>query len=261
MKVHHLNCGTMRPPLTPRMVAHVLLVETDNGLVLVDTGYGLADIADPRRLGPVRHVLNPAYDPDETAVRQVERLGFRPDDVRHIVVTHLDFDHIGGLADFPDAQVHVTSAEVQGAMVSPSWRERVRYRAIQWAHHPRIVEHDTGGETWRGFAAARELDDVSAGIVLIPMPGHTRGHSGVAVDSGDRWVLHCGDAFYDRGSILGTPVPASIKLQEAISTFNRAQLRDNRARLAELYDRAEPDLLMISSHDAVLYEAAQAGPA
>lgn len=37
MKVHHLNCGTMRPPGTPTLVCHVLLVETDNGLVLVDT--------------------------------------------------------------------------------------------------------------------------------------------------------------------------------------------------------------------------------
>ena len=35
MKVHHLNCGTMRPPGTPALVCHVLLVETDNGLVPV----------------------------------------------------------------------------------------------------------------------------------------------------------------------------------------------------------------------------------
>ena len=47
MKVTHLNCGTMRSPGTPPLVCHVLLVETDNGPVLVDTGYGLADIADP----------------------------------------------------------------------------------------------------------------------------------------------------------------------------------------------------------------------
>ncbi|MET7974382.1 hypothetical protein ABZW44_15180 [Streptomyces mirabilis] len=42
MKVHHLNCGTMRMPTAP-MVCHVLLVETAGGLVLVDSGYGLAD--------------------------------------------------------------------------------------------------------------------------------------------------------------------------------------------------------------------------
>lgn len=86
MKVTHLNCGTMRPLGTPPLVCHVLLVETDNGLVLIDTGYGLADIADPRRrIGPLRHLLKPALDPGETAARQLERLGFRRDDVRHIV--------------------------------------------------------------------------------------------------------------------------------------------------------------------------------
>ena len=52
MKVHHLNCGTMRMPTVPTLVSHVLLLETDAGLVLVDTGFGLEDIAGlARRLG------------------------------------------------------------------------------------------------------------------------------------------------------------------------------------------------------------------
>ena len=54
VKVHHLNCGTMRPPLTPELVCHVLLVETPTGLVLVDSGFGLEDVRDPAgRLGLV----------------------------------------------------------------------------------------------------------------------------------------------------------------------------------------------------------------
>ena len=58
MKVHHLNCGTMHPPRGPVCVCHVLLVETDNGLVLVDAGFGVDDCADPEgtgRAGPVLH--------------------------------------------------------------------------------------------------------------------------------------------------------------------------------------------------------------
>ena len=47
MKVHHLNCGSMTPPASPPLVCHVLLVETDGGLVLVDSGFGLDDIAEP----------------------------------------------------------------------------------------------------------------------------------------------------------------------------------------------------------------------
>ena len=106
----------MDPYGTPPMVCHVLLVETGNGLVLVDTGYGTQDCDDPARIGPTRLLFKPAFDRDETALRQVERLGFTRADVRHIVITHFDMDHIGGISDFPDAQIHVTSAEVQGAV-------------------------------------------------------------------------------------------------------------------------------------------------
>ena len=60
MKVHHLNCGTMHPPRAPYCVCHVLLVETDNGLVLVDAGFGIEDCADPTGTGGAGPVLHPA---------------------------------------------------------------------------------------------------------------------------------------------------------------------------------------------------------
>jgi glyoxylase-like metal-dependent hydrolase (beta-lactamase superfamily II) len=252
MKVHHLNCGTMDAPGAP-IVCHVLLVETDNGLVLVDSGFGLHDCADPTRIGPSRHLLRPTFDVDETAARQVEKLGFRRDEVRHVVTTHFDMDHIGGLADFPDAQVHVTSAEALGAMRPPTRMEKFRYRSAQWSHGPNIVEHDPDGEKWRGFAAAKELEAVSPGIVLVSLPGHSRGHTCIAVDAGHRWVLHCGDAFYYAGTIDGmSEVPTSIKLSESLIAFDRKRVRDNHARLAELYARKEPDLLIVSAHDPKL---------
>jgi glyoxylase-like metal-dependent hydrolase (beta-lactamase superfamily II) len=252
VKVHHLNCGTMDAPGAP-IVCHVLLIETDNGLVLVDSGYGLADCADHSRIGPGRHLFRPRFDPDETAARQVERFGFRRNEVRHIVTTHFDIDHIGGLADFPDAQIHVTAAEVAGAVTSPSFRERIRFSKAQWAHGPRLVTHDADGENWRGFAAAKELDEISAGIVLVSLPGHTRGHACVAVDAGHRWVLHCGDAFYYRGTIDGhSAVPLSLKLSESMIAFDRKRVRDNHARLAELFERREADLLIVSAHDPTL---------
>ncbi|MGK8555327.1 MBL fold metallo-hydrolase [Nocardia gipuzkoensis] len=259
MKVHHLNCGTMHLPTTD-LVCHVLLIETDNGLVLVDSGYGLQDIANPgRRVGSVRHFLRPSFDPDETAARQVARLGFRRADVRHIITTHLDADHIGGSADFPEARVHTTAAEVLGAISNPSWRERVRYRSAQWSHGPDLVEHTPDGEAWRGFAAAKELTEIASGIVLISLPGHTRGHACVAVDAGHRWILHCGDAFYHPGTVDGhSQVPAVLTGMETIVAYNLNRVRDNHARLAELQRRAEPDLLMICAHDPSMFEHARA---
>jgi glyoxylase-like metal-dependent hydrolase (beta-lactamase superfamily II) len=259
MRVHHLNCGTMNMPGAP-LVCHVLLVETDNGLVLVDSGFGSEDCADPaRRLGAIRHFTRPVLRHEETAAHQIRRLGFDPNDVRHIVITHFDLDHIGGIADFPDAQIHVTVAEALGAMKPPSRFEKLRYRRPQWAHGPKIVEHDADGERWRGFAAAKELDEIAPGIVLISLPGHTRGHAAVAVDAGHRWVLHCGDAFYHYGTLdRQERVPGVLKAQESFIAFDRKQVRDNHVRLAELYRRAEPDLLIVNAHDPELYARARA---
>jgi len=256
MKVHHLNCGTMRlrvPGAMP-MVCHVLLVETGDGLVLVDSGFGLADIADPvRRLGFVRHVIRPALNRDETAARQLAALGFTTADVRHIVVTHFDLDHIGGLADFPQADVHVTADEARGAIHAPSRQEKIRFRAPQWAHGPKLVEHEPDGDRWRGFAAARE---VMPGVVLVALPGHTRGHAAVAVDAGDRWILHAGDAFFHRGVLDGSPVPGVTRAHERLVAFDHAKVRDNHARLAELHRRKEPDLDIICAHDPALMPSA-----
>lgn len=257
VKVHHLNCGTMKMP-GASLVAHVLLVETQNGLVLVDTGFGIQDCENPSRIGPFRHFLRPVLSRQETAVHQIEELGFDRSDVRHIVITHFDFDHIGGIADFPSAQIHVTAAEALGAVHAPSAREKLRYRSGQWAHGPSLVEHGPAGESWRGFAAAKPLDAIDPGVVLVPMPGHTRGHAAVAVDAGHRWILHCGDAFYHSGTIDGrSRVPRVLSAQEAMFAFDRKQLRANQDRLTELYHRQEPGLLIVCAHDPGLYARAR----
>src|SRR3954466_4163679 len=95
------------------LACHCLLVETASSLVLVDTGLGLRDVANPRsRLsGFFLALVKPDFREEMTAVRQVARLGHDPRDVRHIVLSHLDFDHAGGLDDFPHATVHLLARE------------------------------------------------------------------------------------------------------------------------------------------------------
>ncbi|MBV9756858.1 MAG: MBL fold metallo-hydrolase, partial [Alphaproteobacteria bacterium] len=127
MRVHHINCGTMCPMggrlldgktagLGPaHLVCHCLLIETDAGLVLVDTGFGMQDVQNPRARLPrfFTNLNNIRFDPQDTALARVKALGFRPLDVRHVVLTHLDFDHAGGISDFPLATVHVFATEAR----------------------------------------------------------------------------------------------------------------------------------------------------
>ena len=263
MKVHHLNCGTMRPFGAPDgLVCHVLLIETGTGLALVDTGLGLLYGAEPAKsFGPSRHFVRPVFDESEAAIRQVERLGFDPKDVRDIVLTHFDADHTGGLADFPWARVHLTKQEADASLHPATMVERGRYLPIHRAHGPHLVEHTiAAGDPWRGFAAAKELTTIAPGIVLIGLPGHTRGHAAIAVDAGDHWVLHVGDAFYHHGQIDGGGMsPISLLAMERLIAHDWRRVRANHERLAELWKTADPDLHLVNAHDPSLLARAQSG--
>jgi glyoxylase-like metal-dependent hydrolase (beta-lactamase superfamily II) len=256
MRVHHLNCATMAPPLTPKIVAHCLLVEAPHGLVLVDTGFGVKDCAEPSRLGLGRFVISPVLDRAETAYEQVRALGFRPEDVRDVVLTHADLDHAGGAADFPWANVHLTSAEVD-AWNSPRSlipQQRHRYRPAHRKDVATVVRHDIDGEPWHGFAAARPILD---GVVMVSMPGHTKGHAAIAVDAGDYWILHAGDAFFDRRQLSGgIPTPAFVATETAMMV-NPRQVRANHARLKELWHSPDDTVRIINAHDSELLRRAR----
>jgi len=98
----------------PTIVCHCLLVEASDGLVLIDTDFGIKDARKPHQLGVAfSAMMRPRPEISTTAIRQIEALGFTASDVRHVVATHLDLDHAFGLPDFPAAQVHVFGPELE----------------------------------------------------------------------------------------------------------------------------------------------------
>ena len=264
MKVRHLNCGTMRPWGAPKgLVCHVLLLETRSGLALVDSGLGLQDAATPgHRFGPARHFVRPLFDERESARRQVQALGYDPADVRDIVLTHFDADHTGGIADFPHARVHLTAAENDAALHPRTPIEKGRYLPAHRDHKPSIVEHHPArGEVWRGFASAVELTDIADGLVLIALPGHSRGHAAVAVDAGTHWVLHVGDAFYDRAQISGPGrAPRSLLAMERVIAADWALVKANHTQLGHLWAQDDADLVLVNAHDPALLDQALTAP-
>jgi glyoxylase-like metal-dependent hydrolase (beta-lactamase superfamily II) len=238
--VHHLNCATLCPIAgyllgaerwRGRMVAHCLLVETErDGLVLVDTGFGTRDVAGQSGISRSFLALcGPTLSHAETAVAQVQALGYNASDVKHIVITHLDLDHAGGLCDFPNAKVHLHAREHAAAMARKHIRERERYLAAHWAHGPKWEIYVEDGDTWRGLPAVTRLRGLDADVGLLPMHGHTRGHSAVIVRSGERWLVHAGDAYYHRSAIEG-----SRKAPVGYAAFERAMEMIPAARRASV---------------------------
>lgn len=266
MKIHHFSAGTFCPLggrfmggsggvlQRAQLVCHCLLIETDaHGLVLVDAGLGTADLADPQpRLG-AGFLLStaPKLDPRETALAFVERQGFRAEDVRHVLLTHMDLDHAGGIADFPTASVHLLADEHGAAMARHTLVERNRYRPCQWEHQPQFVLHGASGEPWRGFSCVRALPGLPPELLMIPLAGHTLGHACIAVEHGARTLVHAGDAYFHRAAVRedDSAIPRGIALYEKLVAMEPSRLIDNHRRLREL-SRAE-DIEVFCAHDPV----------
>ncbi|RYE75828.1 MAG: MBL fold metallo-hydrolase, partial [Myxococcales bacterium] len=239
--VHHLNCATMAPRLafggrvTPeRMVAHVLLIEGDQGLTLVDSGFGTEDIRTRRMGRGFITMMGAALDPAETAVAQVRALGHDPADVTDIVLTHLDLDHAGGIGDFPQARVHVFADELAAATQRMSVKEKNRYIPGQWSHGPQWEEHQASGEEWLGFSSVKVIGE---DVLMIPLVGHTRGHGGVGVRRPDgTWLLHAGDSYFSAGEKQTPPTcPSGLAAFQNFVQMDKKARHENQDRLRALH--------------------------
>jgi glyoxylase-like metal-dependent hydrolase (beta-lactamase superfamily II) len=268
VRIHHLNCVSACPlggalmdgrtrGLRARLTNHCLLIEASQSLVLVDTGYGLRDIAAPRsRLNPVfLALLQPELREELTAVRQIEALGFSANDVRHIVLSHLDFDHAGGLDDFPHAKVHLLESEVVTANAQATLLDRMRYRPQQWSSRSSWLTYDAESTAeWRGFSAT-SLQGLPPEILLVPLLGHTLGHAGVAVADGGRWLFYAADAYFFHGEMQQSPYcTPGLSLYQRLMEKDRGLRLANQRRLRELA-QSSPDIRVFCAHDAFELEA------
>lgn len=269
MKRHHLNCGTLRVMggvaivgtgglFTPAdAVVHCILAETDDGLLLVDTGFGTQDYTNPTPLNNWFLTLSGSpRDLNETALHQVRALGYAPEDVRHIFVTHFHFDHVGGLPDFPWAQVHIYEDELAHVLEPQDLYERTLYRPEHHAHNPHWVPHACqGGDTWFGFERTPPVDLGNTQVFFVPLPGHSYGMSGVVLQTEDGWLFHCGDAYTYHKDVdpVNPQKPPDYGIWKLMIVMNKVfrAIGKHSARLRELVREHGDEVTLTCSHDPV----------
>jgi glyoxylase-like metal-dependent hydrolase (beta-lactamase superfamily II) len=223
-------------PWFPRwhISAPCLMVETEQGLVLVDTGLGVHDYEHPSRM--VRLFLvnfGIPRNPEMSAVRQISNNGYASGAVKHIVLTHLHFDHAGGLPDFPHTQVHVHQREYQ-AMLKPRRLIELGYNPADFAHHPKWVLYDDAKERWFDFDAIAL--PFTPPMYLIPLFGHTRGHCGVVIQDGEGWIFQCADA-----------LPTNVQFDLTPNWLNRLVIGPHVPRLRQ-FALEHPEVKMLAGH-------------
>lgn len=272
-------------PLVPPFAARVLLARTPEGqaelgcrvlvldagsagVVLIDTGFGRADCADPGgRLGrPFVALTGPRLEPTTPVIAQLDALGIAASDVRHVLMTHLDLDHSGGLPDFPHATVHVHQRELDAATRRATASHRGRYLPVHMAHQPKwspLAALRSDAADVRGGFALGAIPGLPAAFRHVELPGHSPGHSGFLIAlTGGSALLHVGDAILEGREVRSPNARPSVAVRVHHRLFDDQPevARATRARLSAFF-ASEPDVAMVGSHDRVWIRSLEAAEA
>ena len=106
----------------------------------------------------------------------------------------------------------------------------------------------------------RALGDREPDILMIPLPGHTLGHCGIAVRTKDKWLLHAGDAYFFHGQMQASPkMPLVLGMFQRRADMDRAMRIENQERLRTLKAKHGDAVTIFNSHDPVDYENCRCG--
>jgi glyoxylase-like metal-dependent hydrolase (beta-lactamase superfamily II) len=146
--------------------AYCYILEHPDGHIAVDTG--LTSKARTPRL--VRRLVpTPIAEPDDEVGPQMRAKGLDPEDVRLVIVSHLDWDHVGGVGHFPNAEVLVHRPEFEFAS---TFQGRMRYKPKLWPNTFEPTLYDLDPEPFGAFPESKTLTD-RGDVRLVPIPGHS----------------------------------------------------------------------------------------
>jgi glyoxylase-like metal-dependent hydrolase (beta-lactamase superfamily II) len=167
-----------------QMGLNSILIKTEKEFILVDTGVG--------SLIPPKFTEYYAIERKPDLLESLSGLGFSPEEITYVINTHLHFDHCGGntfknaqgdiIPTFPNAEYVIQKGEWEYAL-NPHFRDKVSYfddnfLPLKEYGQLRLVHDDT---------------EITKGVYVELMPGHTSFHQGVRVWSGAETLVFFGD--------------------------------------------------------------------
>lgn len=220
-----------------------LFHHAEYGYILYDTGYSRR-IYEGDFINKIYTTLNPTViEEEETLANKLKRIDIDPNDIHYIVLSHMHPDHIGGLRDFPNAQIIVSRG------VAETYKKRKKRDLI----FKNQVPHDFEERliVLEEHAGIHEIDGVSyynyfgEDLLLLDISGHTDGQLGMYLPKGK--LLLVADAYWLKEE-LSQEMPYTVMTKLIMSDFEKYKKSH---QLIRQILSADEEIVVVSSHESI----------
>ncbi len=190
--------------------------------ILIDAG--LSDVNEMNR--GAAHVLREpiTQNKNESGTAQLRKFGLTPDDIGHVFITHLHFDHVDDLLNYRNAKVYIGKKEWEGATTAaPTWG------------HGKIMHEFSNNPSCRERLVLVEDQEVLPGIESFWVGGHTPGSMAYRIDTAHGKAVLTGDTI----SLLG-----NFERNIPLGIFSNR--KECMAAIKKIREKAE---IVLPSHD------------
>jgi glyoxylase-like metal-dependent hydrolase (beta-lactamase superfamily II) len=213
-----------------------------SGLVVFDTGLAARCRTEPEHyvgwLGAKLHMIR--VPEHATLAEQMRASGLDPADVTRVVISHVHFDHTGGIPDFPNATVVVSSAEKDWVVHGLKRTDFVDLDALRGMEKWQTIDFSKEKRLATLVAANDLLGDGS--VLAVDLSGHTPGSTGLLIRTAAAPILLTGDAAWVKKSWV---YPARPIVAYDMNLWWEQAWRIKR------FAMLEPKLVVVPGHDDV----------